>query len=200
MTSKRWVVSWTLVLIVAAVVTALDQVTKHLVVESLGPSAGSDQISVVPELLTFRYVENTGAAFGLFRGSTSVLAVVSLGVVVFLALLFRGMISTSRLLGVAFGLQFGGAFGNLIDRLRLGYVVDFIDVPHWPTFNVADSGITVGVVILAFVLLIRPEWVAPAAEEVESHDPNLNVGVSGGTDDVARDMDSHRTISRDSGA
>lgn len=160
MMPHRWTFPWSIVVLVAVVVTTLDQITKRVASNSLGPGSDRDPIGIIPSFLQLRYVENTGAAFGILQDSTVFLVFVSFGVIALLALIFGGMISRSPLLGVAFGLQFGGALGNLIDRIRLGYVVDFIDVSSFPTFNVADSGITVGVVILAFVLLIKPEWAA----------------------------------------
>ncbi len=104
------------------------------------------------------YVRNTGAAFGLFRGQSLTLTIVaSIGVIVILlcALLFNrwwpflnSMVSKSAL-----GLVLGGTVGNLIDRFRLGYVTDFIDFRFWPAFNIADSAVTVGVIIFAFYFL-----------------------------------------------
>jgi signal peptidase II len=158
--STRWSMPWVIVVVVAIVIAALDQLTKQLATNTIGPGTGREPISIIPGVLQLRYVENTGAAFGILQDNTQILALVSFGVIALLVLIFGSMISRSLLLGFAFGLQFGGATGNLIDRIRLGYVVDFIDVPHWPTFNVADSGITVGVIILAFVLLFKPGWVA----------------------------------------
>jgi signal peptidase II len=178
--SRVWGSPWIILFLVMLVVVLLDQLTKYVATDALGPGGDRGPVDIVPSLLQLRYVENTGAAFGIFQDSTTVLLFVSVGVIAVLALVFWGMISRSRLLGLAFGLQFGGAFGNLIDRARLGYVVDFIDVPYWPTFNVADSGITVGVVILAFVLLVKPQWAAeqepdtPESREGKPH-PRFDV-------------------------
>ncbi|MEX2425448.1 MAG: signal peptidase II, partial [Thermomicrobiaceae bacterium] len=86
---------------------------------------------------------------------------VSIGVVALLAAVFWKLIVYSRVLAVAFGLQFGGAIGNLIDRIRLGYVVDFVDGPIFPVWNIADASITIGVSMLALVLLFIPDWSDP---------------------------------------
>jgi len=104
------------------------------------------------------YVRNSGAAFGLFQGQSFILALIALvGVAVLLlyAFLFHHKISfLDKGPGkVALGLLLGGAVGNLIDRIRIGYVTDFIDVGIWPTFNIADSAIVVGAIILAYSII-----------------------------------------------
>ena len=104
------------------------------------------------------HLHNTGAAFGLFQGQLFILTVIALiGVIV---LLIYGFVVYHRfpwfenlLNRFALGLVLGGAAGNLIDRIRLGYVTDFIDFGFWPAFNIADSAVTVGVIILVYSLL-----------------------------------------------
>ncbi len=104
------------------------------------------------------HLHNTGAAFGLFQGQSFILTIVALiGVAV---LLVYGFVVYHRfpwfenlLSRFALGLVLGGAVGNLIDRIRLGYVTDFIDFGFWPAFNIADSAVTVGVIILVYSLL-----------------------------------------------
>lgn len=150
-----------ILLIVTAIIVIADQITKIIAIEELGHEAGRPVVSVIPGILDFRYIENTGAAFGIFQGNTTILIFVSIGVVAILAAVFWKLILYSRLLAFAFGLQFGGAIGNLIDRVRLGFVVDFVDGPLLPVWNIADAGITVGVVILAAVLLFIPDWSDP---------------------------------------
>ena len=104
------------------------------------------------------YVHNTGAAFGLFQGQSFLLTIVALvGITALLvyAIVFyrRFPLLDNRLGRSPLGLVLGGAVGNLIDRLRFGYVTDFIDVGLWPAFNLADSAITVGVILLAYSFL-----------------------------------------------
>ena len=151
-----------LALSVAVVVLIADQVSKAVVMSTLGPGGDRTVITVVPNLVHLLYVENTGAAFGVFQGGGAVLTPLALVVVAVLAIAFRRLIAESLWLSLALGLQFGGAIGNVLSRVRLGYVVDFINVPHWPTFNVADSAITVGVVILGFFLFARDFSTAPS--------------------------------------
>ncbi len=104
------------------------------------------------------HVHNTGAAFGIFKGQSLALTIVAfVGIVIILLLVFssyrRWPFLDSMLVMSAIGLVLGGTIGNLIDRLRLGYVTDFIDFKVWPAFNVADSSVTVGVIIIAYCIL-----------------------------------------------
>lgn len=138
---------------VALIVVALDQYTKVLVRENLPLNTSWMPIPWLDPLVTFTHVRNTGAAFGLFPGLAAVFRFVSLAVVLAIIFFFRQLAATSWLLRIAFGLQLGGATGNLIDRMTLGYVIDFIDVRVWPIFNVADSAIVVGTVLLAYYAL-----------------------------------------------
>lgn len=136
---------------VAAVVVGLDQSLKHWVVDGLGLSVGESRPMIWP--LSFTLVRNDGISFGFFQTHAPwtrwALAAFSLVVSVALALWVRR--ADRPVTGLAVGLILGGAVGNLIDRVRLGAVVDFVDVHPlifpW-IFNLADSGITVGVLIL----------------------------------------------------
>ena len=132
-------------------VLAADQVTK-----SLAEADIHRPVHVVGPLgLGLTY--NTGSAFSLFTGDTVVLGVVATVMAVVLVVLARRVRRTSSAVGL--GLVLGGALGNLADRLFRGHggaVVDFITLSHWPTFNLADTAITVGVVLLVVTLLFRP--------------------------------------------
>ena len=136
-------------LAVAAAVVAVDQLTKVWAVAALsdGPT------HVVGTLLEFRLTRNPGGAFSLLTNLTPVLAVLAVAMAVYIVRTTRR--TADLMMAYSLGLVLGGAVGNLVDRfvrspgfLR-GEVVDFIKVPHWPTFNVADSAITVGVVLIA---------------------------------------------------
>jgi len=139
---------------VAAGIVALDQVTKAWAVSSL---AGQPPIEVIGSLLRFTYVENTGAAFGLGTGYTWIFTVIA--IVVVLVILRTASRLGSYMWAVALGGLLGGALGNLIDRLTRdpsigqGFVVDFIQLPMWPVFNIADMAI-VGSAIAMVVLSI----------------------------------------------
>lgn len=142
---------------VALVVLVADQATKLLVILELGPNGDRVMIPVIPGVFRLFYVQNTGAAFGIFEGNSMVLAGLAVLVVLFLVIYFRKWIAESPWLALAIGLQLGGAIGNILDRLQHGFVVDFIDFRFWPTFNVADSAITLGVIILAICLYKREQ-------------------------------------------
>ncbi len=98
--------------------------------------------------MTLRYTRNSGAAFGVFGNGGVFLAILAATVVGALLLLAGRGAFASSWQQLAAGLIIGGASGNLVDRLRLGYVTDFIDVGRWPTFNVADTAITVGIALV----------------------------------------------------
>jgi signal peptidase II len=135
----------------AAAVIALDQLTKWLIRLSLDPGHSW------PEGWHVRIVHftNTGAAFGILQDSGPLLVITSLlGVVAILIYLFNPGFA-HPLMRLGLGLMLGGALGNLIDRLRTGEVVDFLKVPQWPAFNVADSAITIGVLCLLWVVLME---------------------------------------------
>ena len=142
---------------VIAAVLFLDQLTKHLVVRRFRLH---ESVPVIPGLFDLTYVRNPGAAFGFLAGAHGMwrsiffvtVSIIALAVIVALVRQTR-----DRLPLMAFALIAGGAVGNLIDRLRFGDVVDFIDwyyrTFHWPTFNIADSAISIGVGLLAIDML-----------------------------------------------
>lgn len=134
--------------IVAAGVILVDQVTKALVTESI---SRGEQIEVIGPL-KFTLTFNDGVAFGLAGGGG--ILVIALSMVALVAL-GAFIASAPDRLGtwLAGGLILGGALGNLLDRVRIGHVTDFILLPSWPAFNIADMSITVGVVLLAWTVI-----------------------------------------------
>ena len=150
-------------LLVAALIIISDQITKAFIVEWLKPQG---TVSIIGDLLRLTFVTNTGVAFGMLTGVPYVLTVpivILIGVIVYYLVKTLGQ---SFLLTLALSLELGGAIGNLIDRIRLGYVVDFVKLPYWPAFNVADSCVVIGAIGLAFVLLRQDRQ--PRAEEPDS--------------------------------
>jgi signal peptidase II len=177
---------WKILLAIGLLVALLDQWSKFLAVKHLTPamqkagvsgtgaelaafygaikgpcnavrSGECPTVQVVDGFWNWRYVENKGAAWGLFANANDSLRVpffivVSLGAIAFIISFFRKLPDDQMLLIISLSLVFGGAIGNFMDRLHLNYVIDFIDwyvgSKHWPTFNVADSAITSGVVLL----------------------------------------------------
>lgn len=134
---------------------ALDQLSKWIVLRELGPAGSHNVVEIVPGVLRFIFVRNTGSAFGLFQGGSEWLKVLAVLAVVLLAFYYVRTAAKDWVLALALGLQVGGALGNITDRFRHGYVVDWIDVSRWPTFNLADSGITIGVILLVYALIFR---------------------------------------------
>jgi signal peptidase II len=143
----------------AAVVLLADQASK-LWIQQHFSACDDNSLSIVPGWLAFAYTCNKGAAFGLLANET-LLALVVIGVIV---AYFRFVPANRPWLRLSLGLQLGGALGNLIDRLRQGYVVDFISVKAWPVFNIADACVVVGVFILAYHLLLV-QGQAPMSEQ-----------------------------------
>jgi signal peptidase II len=138
----------------AALVVVLDLTTKRLAEDRLQKTGvRSVPLPIVGDYLRFTYVENRGAAFGLLQDQTVFFVFVGVLVVGVIAASYRYLPRSGFRLHLALGLQLGGAIGNLIDRIRQGYVVDFVDFGYrsnwWPVFNVADSAIVVGVALLA---------------------------------------------------
>jgi len=128
---------------------AADQLTKHIVT---GHLALDDGIHVIGPFW-IHHVQNSGIAFGLFASATSVVIVLTGIAVAWMLVFFARSGARHPVLPVALGLVIGGSVSNLVDRVRLGYVTDFIDLRYWPAFNLADTFIVVGVVILLTTLL-----------------------------------------------
>jgi signal peptidase II len=151
----------------AAAVVVADQLTKAAVVGALGVG---ERAEVIGDLFVLWHIRNTGAAFSLFQFEGSLVLfyavhVVALGMVAWFHRSFRGR---SAWLQVVLGLLLGGSIGNLIDRIRQGYVTDFISVGigdvRFPTWNIADAGITVGIVLLVgYLLFLEPRHPAAPA-------------------------------------
>jgi signal peptidase II len=148
---------------VAGAIVALDQVAKALVDRYMDLH---ESHTLVEGLARLTYVQNRGAAFGILSDADlpyqsvlfSIVSIIALGAIAVYA--WRLPI-TSRLPQIALALIMGGAVGNLLDRMRLGYVIDYVDVywgrHHWPAFNVADSAISIGVVLLVLDILRNPQ-------------------------------------------
>lgn len=141
-------------LVIVTIVIALDQVSKQWIRDNI-PLGGS---LLAMGQLTIVHVQNTGSAFGLFTNQAFLLSIAAAAGLVVVLLFFRYLKQLGLAGGIALSLIFAGALGNLIDRLRLGHVTDFIyvrlwDSFYWPAFNVADSAITTGAILLVLVAL-----------------------------------------------
>ncbi len=134
-----------LLLVVCAVVL-VDQSVKYLVRGMSGP------VDIIPGILEFTFVQNTGTLWGLFPNTNMLFVIVSIMILSVVVALHKSLANDTWSF-VGFSLVTGGALGNIIDRIAHGFVTDFINVHVWPVFNLADSCITVGVVFLAYSML-----------------------------------------------
>jgi signal peptidase II len=135
---------WAGLLAVAAAVIVADQVTKHIIASRM---AVGDSRQVLP-FLDITHLRNTGIAFGIFPGRLEVVSLLTAVAVVWMLMHFARSGSRHLLFPVALGFLIGGSVSNLFDRVTNGYVTDFIHIRHWPTFNLADTFIVIGVVLL----------------------------------------------------
>ena len=146
---------WPVFFGLASAVVVADQLTKAWIASTLAPGTS---MAVLGDALRLVHGQNTGALFGLFRDNAALFGLISI-LVVGLIVAYHGRSGRSPYLSVALGLLLGGAIGNMTDRLRLGYVIDFVDAGigslRWYTFNVADAAISAAILML-IALAIRP--------------------------------------------
>jgi signal peptidase II len=165
---------WPIFLGLAATVIVADQLTKAWLVSQLAPG---ESMPIVGDYLRLVHSQNNGALFGLFRESAVLFGLASI-VVIGLIVVYHARSGRSRYMSIALGLLLGGAIGNLIDRLRLGYVVDFVDAGigslRWYTFNVADASISFAILFLIAAAL-RPSLAGDRAEPEQKPRPEQAV-------------------------
>jgi signal peptidase II len=145
---------WIALLVVAFAAVAADQVTKEIVRSEL--TLGEAVHVFGP--FWIHHVRNTGIAFGLFPGAASPVTILTAIAVVWMLVYFWRSGAKHPVFPVAFGFLVGGSMSNLVDRVRQGYVTDFIDPDYWPAFNLGDVFITIGVIILILVFLFGERW------------------------------------------
>jgi len=148
-------------LLISVVIVAFDQITKSIILNSLELY---HSIKIIPGFFNITHIHNPGGAFGFLADQSASVRII---VFLFVSILALGFIfyfyqktpETHKMLATGFALIFGGAIGNLIDRVRFGTVVDFLDVYiknlHWPAFNVADSAITIGMGIFVYHIVAK---------------------------------------------
>lgn len=136
---------------VALFVVLADQVSKAIATRAVGPG---EWVPLLGGVFGIRVSTNTGAAFSLFPTGGPVLVVLTVIAIAVILYFAQHAEKMHRLMLPALALELGGAIGNLVDRLRLGHVVDFLYTRFWPTFNVADIGLTVGAVLLAYCWIV----------------------------------------------
>ncbi|HWX08747.1 MAG TPA: signal peptidase II [Gaiellaceae bacterium] len=140
---------WLGLVAIALAAIAADQLTKRIVTSHLALDQGDHVIGP----FWIHHVQNSGIAFGLFSSRTAAVIVLTGIAVVWMLVFFARSGARHPVLPVALGLVIGGSMSNLLDRVRLGYVTDFLDLRYWPAFNLADSFIVIGVVILLVALI-----------------------------------------------
>jgi signal peptidase II len=152
---------WPIFAGLAVVVLVADQLTKAWLVSFLAPGQRTE---VVGSYVRLVHSQNTGALFGLFRDQAILFAFVSIGVVGMI-IWFHGNAGRNTLLSIALGLLLGGALGNMADRFRYGYVVDFVDLGigdlRWYTFNVADAAISCAILLLLLSAVLPDRGTSP---------------------------------------
>jgi len=143
------VVQWLGLAAVGLAAVAADQLTKRIVTGQLGLG---DSLHVVGPF-SIRHVQNSGIAFGLFASATALVILLTAFAVAWMLVFFARSGARHPVLPVSLGLVIGGSLSNLLDRVRLGYVTDFLDLRYWPSFNLADSFIVIGVCVLLTALV-----------------------------------------------
>ena len=136
-------------LAISSLLVAADQAVKFFVVSSMRLG---ESIPVMAGIFHVTYIENPGAAFGMFANQRWAFIVAGVAVILAAVAMYRRLIRESAMVRWGAALLLGGAAGNLIDRVRLGRVIDFLDFRVWPVFNIADIGICVGVACLIYAL------------------------------------------------
>ncbi len=148
-----------ILLLTALAILAADQLTKALVVTNL---AVGERARLLGDLVQIWHAQNRGAAFSLFQGGTVLFLIVSVLSIGMVAYFHRSLRDRATWLHVVLGIVLGGTLGNFTDRLRLGYVTDWLSVgigeTRWPTFNVADSSVVVGIgILVVYLFLTSPD-------------------------------------------
>ena len=138
-----------MIYLIVIVTVLLDQWFKILIENSF---KYGQSLPVVNNVFHLTYVKNTGAAFGILKDSTTFFIVVSILIIIGFIIFLYYINNKNRWLFIASGLIIGGAIGNLIDRIRLGYVIDYLDFRIWPVFNLADSVVVIGTGILVIFI------------------------------------------------
>ncbi len=138
-----------IVLLTSLLAVFFDQLTKTLIRHNLG----LNESVPLGNILHLSYITNTGSAFGLFKGANQFFIVIDF-IAILLILYFIKETKDGNLAYMSFGMLLGGTIGNLIDRIIYGHVIDFIDFRFWPVFNVADSAVTIGVILLLLIIIL----------------------------------------------
>jgi signal peptidase II len=181
---RRWLVP----LLISTTILLIDQASKIWIRATLGPQPLQGAIPLIGDWSNLIYSRNTGVAFGLFQNMSPLFLVLSILITLGAIYVYIVYLPNQHVgVQLSMGLIIGGALGNVVDRIRLGYVVDFIQIGWWPVFNVADSAITTGATILAVYLLITTEEPPPGPDPRDTAllDELLERDVSAAEDDTS---------------
>lgn len=138
-----------LIFCIALFILFIDQLSKFIILKSLQPG---DSFPVIKNIFHISFILNRGVAFGIFSDTASTvfiwIAIICVTIITFICCLYKKMFYRKKSMQISLSLILAGAIGNLIDRIRLGCVIDFLDFRIWPVFNIADSAITIGTLLL----------------------------------------------------
>ncbi|MSP12477.1 MAG: signal peptidase II [Chloroflexi bacterium] len=140
-------------MIIGLLVFTADQITKTLVRGQMLPYQSIFPFPQINSFLSVTYVQNTGAAFGILQERGLIFVIIAVVVITAIFAYYKHLPTEYLAVRLSLGLQLGGALGNLMDRLRFGFVTDFLDLGWWPIFNLADAAIVIGVITLAIYML-----------------------------------------------
>lgn len=167
---KRYIKIYAVLFILAGLIVALDQWTKSWIRANITMGDVWYPVDWLAPFVKIVHWYNTGVAFGLFQGVGNVFMVLSFLVVLVIIYYYPRVPSSDWTLRLAMGLQLGGAIGNLVDRITIGHVTDFISIGTFPVFNVADSSISIGVAVLVLGIWIQEKNAKKNAESVLNED------------------------------
>ena len=129
--------------LITLLILILDQITKFLVVKNFELN---ETLPIINSIFHLTYVQNTGAGFGILKNFNFLLISISIAVIIYIFYYFKKIEDNEKLLWILLAFVLAGTIGNLIDRVRFSYVIDFLDFRIWPVFNIADSFITIGII------------------------------------------------------
>lgn len=167
--------------LVALTVFVVDQVTKYIVAANFALNEPWYPFSFLKPIFAIMYIENSGAAFGILQNQNLFFTIVAIVVIIVILVYLRSTPQIDLIIALGLGLELGATCGNLADRIRFGYVVDFLYVKYWAVSNIADVCVTTGVVLLAYYLIFR----APAATPIAAT-PQAPVAPPPPVDDTPR--------------
>ncbi len=167
--NQKRTINYLLLFGIAVIVIVFDQWSKSLIRQNIALGDEIYPIAFLAPFFRFTFWHNTGAAWGIFQNANIPLLILSSIISVFIIWYFHKALDEPLIYRISLGLLLGGAIGNIIDRIQLGYVTDFIAVGRFPVFNVADSCVTIGVILMLLGLLIQEHKEKTAHQAAETN-------------------------------